>query len=102
AELAHVVEEIRVAGEIDGLRARDDVADRVGRGTERSSLAVVRRRDGTYLELADRKLLAYLDLHDGLEPPLSQQPTQPAGDDDRQLLSELLQRGQVEMVVVRV
>jgi hypothetical protein len=62
----------------------------------------VRRRDCTYLELADRELLAHLDLHDGLEPPLPQKPTQPSGHDDRQLLAELLQRGQVEMVVVGV
>ncbi len=40
-ELAHPVEEVGVAGEVDGLRALDDVADRIGGRSERPPAAVV-------------------------------------------------------------
>ena len=59
-------------------------------------------RHGTDLERADREGLAHLDLENALEPPLAEQSAEAAWDDDRQLLAEPLERGQVEVVVVRV
>ena len=42
------------------------------------------------------------DLQHALEPALAQHPAEPARDDDGHLLAELLERGKVEVVVVRV
>ena len=60
------------------------------------------RRHRTDLQLADRQRLAHLDLEHRLEPPLAEQAAEAAGHDDRELLAELLERRQVEVVVVRV
>ena len=59
-------------------------------------------RDDANLERADRERLAHLDLEDALEVPLAKQTAESAGQHDRELLPEPLERRQVEMVVVRM
>ena len=102
SELAHLVEEVGVAGEVDRLRARDDVAERLAGRSDRAPASVVLGGNGTNLERADRERLTLLDLEHALEPALAQHSAEPARDDDGHLLAELLERGQVEVVVVRV
>ena len=101
-DLGHAVEEIGVAGEVDRLRARDDVADRIGGRAERRAAAVVLGWHRADLQVADRERLALLDLDHRLESPLAQEPPEPARDDDGELLPEPLERRQVEVVVVAV
>jgi hypothetical protein len=62
----------------------------------------VRRRHGADLELADSDRLPHLHFDHALEPALAQEASQPARKNDRQLLAELLERREVEVVVVRV
>ncbi len=102
AELAHPVEEIGVTGEVDGLRPRDDVPDRIRSRPERPAAAVVLGRNGANLERPDRERLADADLEHALELPLAEQPAQAAWHDHGERLAELLERRQVEVVVVSV
>ena len=97
----HAVEEIGVAGEVDGLRARDDVADRIGGRAERRAAAVVLGRHRADLRVARSRASRHCSISiDRLELPLAQETPETAGHDDRELLPEPLERRQVEMVVV--
>ena len=58
ADLVHLVEEIGVAGEVHGLRAGDDVAERLRRRAERTAAPVVLRRDGPDGHAADLERVA--------------------------------------------
>jgi hypothetical protein len=57
------------------------------------------RADG---ELTDPHSLAEADLEHALELPLPQEPAEPSRNDERDLLAELVERRQVQVVVVRV
>ena len=61
-ELAHPLEEVGVAGEVDRLRPRDDVADGIGRRAERARDPSCSARTARICELSDRERLADLDL----------------------------------------
>ena len=103
AELAHPVEEVGVAGEVDRLRARDDVAERIRRRTERPPAPVVLGRHRADLERADREASRRPRSRATLSNRrLRSRPPRPRGHDDRELLAEPLERRQVEVVVVRV
>ena len=102
SELAHSVEEVGVAGEVDRLRARDDIAERLAGRADRAPAAVVLGGDGANLERPDGERFTFRDLEHALEPALAQHSAEPARDDDGHLLAELLERGKVEVVVVRV
>ena len=103
-ELGHLVEEVRVAGEVDGrARARDDVAERVRLDPERQPSRVVARVRGAHGERTDLELLSLGELDDVLDGSLaSDQPAGALRGDDGQVASEPLQRGEVEVVVVQV
>ena len=60
------------------------------------------RRHDRDLQRAEAEGLPDLDLEDALEATLAQEAAEPAWDDDRHLRAQLLERGQVEVVVVRV
>ena len=101
-ELSHAVEDVGVAREVHGARTRYDVAERVRGCSERATAALVLGWNSFDLERADLERLTGLDLHDALEATLAEQAPEPAWHDHRKLLVQLLERRQVEMVVVRV
>ncbi len=102
-EVPHPGEQVGVAGEVDGLRPRDDEAERVCRRPERKPPPIVRRlrrpdRDRTDRELvSDRHLdhlaCAGLATHEWAGTP---------GNDERNLPTQPRERGEVEVVVVDV
>ena len=80
--LRHALEEVRVAGEVDGrgvLRPCDDVAERRHRRAERVAAAVVDGRDGADRHAVELELVACRDLVDGREPGLAQPPARCRG-----------------------
>ena len=102
ADLGHPGEEVGVAREVDGRRAFDDVADGVRGHPEGAPTTVVLGSNDADREGTDRERLADLDLEDDLEPPLAEQASETARDDNGELRAEPLERREVEVVVVRV
>jgi hypothetical protein len=105
-ERLHLVEDVCVAGEVDAAPGlAEQVADGLGRRTERVAAGVVVGGRGGDRQAADLGLLAGRQLDDTLEAELGDVAAQAARDDQRRLRplgGEPAQRRGVEVVEVGV
>ena len=102
AQIAHLREQVGVAGEVHGPAPADHIADRL---RPRRTHAPSRRVLGvghSYPHIADAHLVAANDFPDRTEPAPAQEPTGTGGDETQGVPVESFERGKVAVVVVDV
>ena len=103
AELGHPLEEIGVAREVRRLRPLDDVADRLGGHARRARAPRSCSAGTTRIASEPMRMVSPISTSMTLSKRfLRSSPPRPRGRTTGELLAQLLERGQVEVVVVGV
>ena len=100
-QVGHLREELGVAGEVDGVPAAHQVAERLGAGAAEAAPVVASPHRG-YSEHPGFRDLTDPQLCHRPESPAPQPPAGAGRHDHVGLLAEEPQRGEVEMIVVKV
>ena len=101
-EVAHALEQVGVAGEVDAGRPVEDESQRRCAPAERPAPPVVKRGGGGDLDAADLDPLAGVDLRDVADPSAPHELPAAARHDNRTGTRDEPQRGQVEVIEVSV